>query len=127
MQTVRVFGAITLLIGFVVATAIGQSSFGFGLVFGGLLMLGLLGGKVSRTFQHLSSRQRIEGRSNIEFVVMGAVSVLPMTIVGAVCLLLARGDNFFKLVAGGSFSYAFSMALLFTALRIVFGKNKSQS
>jgi drug/metabolite transporter (DMT)-like permease len=124
---VRVVGAICLLAAFVVAAVSGQLPFGIGLVLGGALILGWAGAKLSRGFQNQNTNQKVEGRSNIEFVVMGTLVVLPMTIVGILSLLLASGDSFFKVCAGGCFSYAFSMALFFLAVRILLGRSKRSS
>jgi hypothetical protein len=55
---------------------------------------------------------------------MGTLIVLPMTIIGVLALLLASGDAFLKLCAGSCFSYTFSMALLFLAIRIHLGRSK---
>jgi drug/metabolite transporter (DMT)-like permease len=121
---VRVVGAISLLAAFAVTAVSGQLSFGIGLVLGGTLILGWAGAKVSRGLQNQNAKRKVEGRSNIEFVVVGTLIVLPMTIIGILSLLLASGDSFLKLCAGGCFSYAFSMALLFLAIRIVLGQSK---
>jgi hypothetical protein len=118
---VRIVGATSLLAAFAAAAVSGQLSFGIGLALGGVLVLGWAGAKISKGFQSQSTRRKVEGRSNIEFVVMGTLVVLPMAIIGIVALLLASGDPFLKLCAGGCFSYAFSMALLFIAIRIRLG------
>jgi hypothetical protein len=121
---VRVVGAISLLAAFTVAAVSGQLSFGIGLLIGGAIILGWAAAKVSRGLQSQNAKRKVEGRSNIEFVVMGTLVVLPMTIIGILALLLASGDPFLKLCAGGCFSYAFSMALLFLAMRILLGQSK---
>jgi hypothetical protein len=124
---IRVVGAIFLLAAFSVAAVSGQLSFGIGLVLGGTLILGWAGAKVSRGVQNQNTKRNAEGRSNIEFVVMGTLVVLPMLIIGILALLLASADPFLKLCAGGCFSYAFSMALLFLAIRILLGQSKRSS
>jgi drug/metabolite transporter (DMT)-like permease len=124
---VRVVGAIFLLAAFAVAAASGQLSFGIGLVLGGAIILGWAGAKVSKGFENQSTNRKVESRSNIEFVVMGTLIVLPMTIIGILSLLLASGDPFLKLCAGGCFSYAFSMALFFLAIKILLGQSRRLS
>jgi drug/metabolite transporter (DMT)-like permease len=124
---VRVVGAIFLLAAFAVAAASGQLSFGIGLVLGGAIILGWAGAKVSKGFENQSTKRKVESRSNIEFVVMGTLIVLPMTIIGILSLLLASGDPFLKLCAGGCFSYAFSMALFFLAIKILLGQSRRLS
>jgi hypothetical protein len=124
---VRVVGAISLLVAFAVAAVSGQLSFGIGLLIGGAIILGWAAAKVSRGLQSQNAKRNVEGRSNIEFVVMGTLVVLPMTIIGILALLLASSDPFLKFCAGGCFSYAFSMALFFLAIRILLGQSERLS
>ena len=120
-------GAVVLLLACAAAVTNRRWPLAFGFLVGGVLTLGLLGQMIAKSLDSvrpstddIRDLRRLSTCSNLEFLVLGLLTTLPMALIGILLVLtLGRHNSFLMFLAGAGLAFAFSMMVLFIGLRLL--------